>query len=136
MSPGLARKLIIACSGLALLTVGAVAIFWLTPPRIRLPRGPEHMFELSERPKFLTEELALSYAREALKAEGLNPADWQPVPNGRTHAPDGRVDAYMTRTEGTPYRGLLLFTRAGRSPKFVAVELQGKRIVCQNSPGR
>jgi hypothetical protein len=134
MPPSLARKLTIALLGLALLAM--VTFFWFSKANMPPLRGPGHVFELSERPKFLTEELALSYAREALKADGLNPADWHPVPNGRTHAPDGRMDAYMTRTEGTPYRGVLLFTRAGLSPKFVAVEVQGTRVVCQNTPGR
>ena len=136
MPRGLARKLTTVLSGLTLLGAAAFAFFWYSQARMPLQRGPEHVFELSERPKFLTEELALSYGREALKADGLNPADWQPVPNGRTRASDGRVDAFITRTEGTPYRGVLLFTRAGRSPKFVAVEVHGTRIICQNTPGR
>jgi hypothetical protein len=136
MPHGFNRKFIIAFSGLALLGVGFAAFVGFSQLRVHPPRGPEPVFELSARPKFLTEELALSCAMEALKKDGLDPAEWRPVPDGRTHAPDGRLDAYMARTAGTPYRGVLLFTRAGRSPKFVSMELQGSRVVCQNGRGR
>jgi len=124
----------------ALLALGLVVSFAaflrFNAPRLHPPANPAHVFELREPPKFLTEELALAYANESLKQEGLNPADWRPVPDGRTHAPDGRVDAYLARTRGTPNRGVLLFTRGGLSPKFVAVELKGSRVLCENAPGR
>jgi hypothetical protein len=136
MLHGLARTYVIATALLVFLCVAAGGFLYLTrlkaPPR----SGSEHIFELSERPKFLTEELALTYARATLKADGLNPADWRPVTNGRTRAPDGRVDAYMARTAGTSGRGVILFAREGRAMKFVAIELRGSRVVCQSSPGR
>ena len=125
-----------ALSGLALLTLVSAGYFLCSAPRFRPMPGLTHVYELAERANFLSEELALNYARQSLKEDGLNPAEWLPVRNGHTKAPDGRVDAFMARTTGTPNRGVILFTRAGCSPKFVAVELQGSRVICQNTFGR
>jgi hypothetical protein len=126
----------IALVALAFAAVGTAGFLYVRHSTSFPPPAAGHVIELSERPKFLTEETALSCAREALKQDGLEPADWRPVPNGRTRAPDGRVDAYMARTEGTLYRGVILFARGGRTLRFVAVELRGARVICQNPPGK
>jgi hypothetical protein len=135
MQPGFVRKNAFALGGLALLGVGALAFLYFAKLTMRSQMGPEHVFELAERPKFLTETLAIEKAKEALKQDGMDPGEWHPVKNGRTRAPDGRIDDYMARAEGNPNRGVLLFTGKGRSMQFVAVELQGSHVFCQNSPG-
>src|SRR5438105_11143838 len=40
--------------------------------------GPRHVFELSSRPAFLAEEVALDKARAALARDGYSDENWQP----------------------------------------------------------
>ena len=93
--------------------------------------GPRHVFELPSRPAFLAEEVALEKARVALARDGYADQNWQPVPDGRTSAPDGRRDVYLARTPGTPNRGSLSFTNPQDQRFFVLLELDGDHLVCQ-----
>ena len=136
MPQALSRKYSLALAGLLLCGAASAAWIYVLHQRPTRPAPGDHVFELSARPGYLSEELALTYARESLRQAGLNPADWRPVPTGRRDTPDAQADRYLARTAGTRYRGVIAFTREGRSLRFVAVELQGARVVCQNSPGK
>jgi hypothetical protein len=98
--------------------------------------GPEHLFQVSHPPAFLTETFALERARETLKLDGLDPSAWHPVRDGRTTAPDGRTDEFMDRNAITPNLGVIMFTNKSVSVRFVSVKLDGRRVVCQTSIGK
>src|SRR5262249_60961804 len=59
--------------------------------------GPRHEFALADRPPFLTEELALARAREALARDVPDPAAGVLAPDGRTIAPDRRRGDCLAR---------------------------------------
>jgi|ERR1044071_986607 hypothetical protein len=100
--------------------------------------GPIHIFALSNAPPFLTESLALSNARETLRLDGLDPAMWQACVDRRTKAPDGNVDEFLSRNTATPNHGVIMFTNlhASLPVRFVSIELQGGRLVCQTTTGK
>jgi hypothetical protein len=95
--------------------------------------GPQHVFQLSEQPAFLTEELALAKARETLARDGLNASVWQPQRDGRTTAPDGRTDEFAARNTIDSNRVVFVFTSSSARTRFVSVELDRSRVVCQTS---
>src|SRR5262249_39380317 len=86
------------------------SVFVLVNTAVNSRRGPEHIFTVSDSAQFLTEERALSKARDTLAEEKLDPAVWQPVPDGRTKDPNGRADVFMARNAINPNRGTFLFT--------------------------
>jgi hypothetical protein len=96
-----------------------------------------HEFILVDRPTFLTEALALDKARESLVLDGLDLKDWLPHPDGRTSAPDGRADRYLSRNAVDSNRGSILFVRSDQAVvRFVDVELLNDRIICEISRGK
>ena len=104
---------------------------------LRAGSGPKRTFEVSEETRFLTEEVALDKARETLRLDGLNDTECQAHPDGRTKAPDGRVDEFMGRNSINSNAGTFMFTCGANGPvRFVSVELTGRRVVCQSSVGR
>jgi len=112
---------------------GAAAVPYLIHRSVQSRIGPQHVFQLSERPAFLTEELALAKAREALARDGLDPSVWQPQRDGRTTAPDGRTDKFAVRNTIDSNRVVFAFTSSTARIRFVSVELDGSRVVCQTS---
>ena len=129
------KRSIIILVGAGIVLLGAAAVPLLIQRSIQSRIGPEHVFELSEQPKFLTDELALEKAREALKQEGLNTNAWQPVPDVRSIAPDGHADRFLSRNTINPNRGNILLN-SGNGYIYMSVELDGRRIVCQTSQGK
>jgi len=128
------RTIIFVGVGLLLAAAVAVlAVLYLVPRSVQSRIGPPHTFELSEPPRFLTEELALARAREALGRDGYNVATWQPWPSGRTTAPDGSKDEFVIRNTDTPNRVVIMFTNGLAPFRFVSVELDGSRVVCRTS---
>lgn len=97
--------------------------------------GPRHEFSLTDRPPFLTEELAIAHARAALSRDVPDPTAWQANPDGRTMAPDGRRDEYLSRNGLNPNLGSVTF-RGPDGQRCVSVELAGDCIVCQSSRGK
>ena len=92
--------------------------------------GPPHVFQLSQRPLFLSEDLALEKARAALALDGLG-QDCQPVPDGRTSAPNGRQDVYLVRNAKNPNDGWLIFTNTAGERFNVSIELTDQRLTCR-----
>lgn len=128
-----ARTIIFLAVGLVLLAIAAVP--YLIHRSLQSRISPQHVYELSEQPKFLTEELAMARARETLTRDGLDVAAWQPVPDERSKAPDGRTDQFLSRNAITPNHGSIMFTNC-TGTRFVSVELDGSRVVCQTSIGK
>lgn len=98
--------------------------------------GPRHEFALADRPAFLTEELAVAKAREAMALDVPDPAAWVLASDGRTTAPDGRRDEFMARDGINPNQGMVVFRGPGGQSRGVSVELVGGRVVCQSGRGK
>ena len=112
---------------------GVAAVPHLIHRSVQSRVGPQHVFQLSEQPAFLTEELALAKARETLARDGLNASVWQPQRDGRTTAPDGRTDEFAARNTIDSNRVVFVFTSSSARTRFVSVELDRSRVVCQTS---
>lgn len=93
--------------------------------------GRRHFFSITEPTPFLEETVALEMAGRTLALDGLTNATWSPVADGRTAAPDGRIDAYLLRNAEEPRRGLLSFTNSQGARTTFAVEINGTNVVCQ-----
>jgi hypothetical protein len=98
--------------------------------------GPRREFVLSDRPPFLTDELALTKARETLALDVPDPTAWRAHPDNRTAAPDGRRDEYLSRNGLNPNLGTVVFRGPGGQSRFVSVELVGDKVVCQSARGK
>jgi hypothetical protein len=121
--------------GVSLFLLAVASVPYLIHRSIQSRIGPQHVYELPEPPRFLTEELAMERARETLTRDGLDVAAWQPVPGDRSKAPDGHVDQFLSRNTTTPNHGSIIFTNS-TGTRFVSVELDGKRVICQASVGK
>lgn len=129
------RKLRIALllalgTGVALALLG-VGLFWFYPSR---PGGSLHVFHISETQTFLTEEIALGKAGEALAIEGLATAVWRPYEFKRTTAPDGKPDRYLLRyNESNGKSGTVKFVNETNQMASCSVEIQleGNRLTCR-----
>lgn len=103
--------------------------------------GPEHVFELDEAPAFLSDELALGKAREALAMDKQNPDEWQSRrgDTGQTKAPDGVRDIHLERFRHNPAQGHITFAKMSEKRKPLVrrywVRLEGNRLVCAYQPG-
>lgn len=86
---------------------------------IRSRIGPKHVFTLSEHPVSLTEEFAISKARETLSLDRMNPDLWLVASNGYT--------IYSNRAVVT------FSTHGPSADRFVRVELNDSQVVCQVS---
>jgi hypothetical protein len=93
-------------------------------------------YQLPSAPPFLSEQLALTKAQEALAQRGLDTNVWTPVKitaRKGSVAPDGTRDDYLFRTTpGDPNSGEIYFgTSEGRGPeRTVDVQLQGNQVLC------
>ena len=65
-------------------------------------------------------------ARETLRSGGYVEADWHPVPDDRTMAPDGTPDKYLLR-QGCG-RSSIMFAYDKASSRTVLFEQEGDRI--------
>jgi hypothetical protein len=128
------RTVILVGVGLVLLAVAAAP--YLVHHSVQSRIGPQHIFELSESPSFLTEEMALTKARDTLTRDGIDLAIWQLQRDGRTSAPDGRLDEFAARNTINSNRVVFAFTNGSASTHFVSVELAGSRVICQSSIGK
>jgi hypothetical protein len=122
------RAILLTC--LAILIV--VALLWLLQHTNDYRNGPEHSWRLENAPPFLTDELALQKAAEAL---ALDEPDrrWQPKEDGRTVDPDQKRDKYLCRNGLNPNQGVIFFLQKSEetSGRFVSIKLHGDRVTCQ-----
>jgi hypothetical protein len=122
--------------GIGLVLFGLAAVPYIVHRAVQSRIGPQHVFELSESPSFLTEEMAFAKARDTLTRDGIDLAIWQPQRDGRTSAPDGRLDEFAARNTINSNRVVFAFTNGAASTRFVSVELAGHRVICQPSIGK
>jgi hypothetical protein len=130
------KKLTVVLLGVGLALCGWAAVYYAVQRAGDTRIGPAHIYELSEAPSFLTEELALTKAREVLNKAGIDLKVWHAQRDGRTSAPDGRVDEFAARNGNNFNRVVFAFTNGSGATRFVSVELNGKRVVCQASLGK
>ena len=98
--------------------------------------GTTHEFPLPEPAMFLTEPAALAVAQKTLARDVPDSAAWFARPDGRTVAPDGRRDEFLSRNSLNPNHGSIRFNDATGRDRFVSVELVGDRLVCRGSWGK
>jgi hypothetical protein len=91
--------------------------------------SPDYVFELSQAPEVLTEDFALTKARETLTQAGFNGAAWMPREYDRTSAPGGDGDRFLKRSSDTPLRGIIIFSD-GKAQRVVSISLEGSRVTC------
>jgi hypothetical protein len=95
-----------------------------------------YRFQLPLAPSFLSEQLAVAKAREALTQSGFDTTTWIARPLGaRDHsaAPNGKRDVYLTRTiTGEPNSGIIIFQSAenSKTEQTVIVQLKGNEVLC------
>ncbi len=97
------------------------------------------LYQLSFTPPFLSEDLALAKAQEALAECGVNTNLWKAIAESSrlaeagTVAPDGRRDVYLLRVH--PNLGLMTFDTAtgSKHERLVTIELQGRTVLCSVS---
>ena len=107
--------------GIGLVVVGIASVPFLVHQSVQSRINTKHEFALSMRPESLTEEVALAKARETLTRDGLDISSWKEVSGSR---------------QINSNRAVIMFTNGTASTRFVHVELDGDRIVCQASVGK
>jgi hypothetical protein len=112
---------IVILVGVGLLLAGAVAVPYLVHREVQSRTGPQHIYNLPEQPGVLSEELALVKARETLTRDGLDTVSWQ---------------EYTGTRQVTSNQVIFMFTNGTASTRFVHVDLEGSRVVCQTSVGK
>lgn len=126
------KKAFVAVTGLLVILILLAAAPRAIDFAIKQARsGPLHTFQLRDPPEFLADEAALEKALMAMSLDGLDPAEWKPLEDGRTRAPDGRRDRHLVRNTRDPNRGFIQFARSDRASRMVFIELHDGRIECQ-----
>ncbi|HQR07612.1 MAG TPA: hypothetical protein PLN21_12360 [Gemmatales bacterium] len=120
---------IIKLSLLAILLIGVGVVAWAVNKALNARIGPERVFSLDHRPEFLTEALALDIAQKTLKMSKYH-RHWEPRKDGRSTAPDGRVDEYISRNGLNPNLATIMLA-SGDFDIIVSMELKGDRVVSQ-----
>ncbi len=102
--------------GVIVLLLHSLSVVVMVPP----PRnGPEHIFQLDQKPQFLTDQLALDMARRTLSLDGFNVSQWIPYEGSLdgwepTLAPDGTAYRYIWLDKpGNPNYGKIAFRKIG-----------------------
>jgi hypothetical protein len=136
----------------SLIVVGISAKLYLHYLAVRKGVGPQHVFQLSERPECLTQEVALAKAREAIKLDGDASVNWFPVRDpesylstrgyklaslfDRTGTGNGRTNEFLSLESRRPTCGIVIFMDDHEAVRFVRVGLSGSNVLCQCSEGR
>ena len=121
---------------IALFTNGCVFLLYKSVQQdraIAAMHGKKYTYKEKPAPLFLSEELALTKARQTLAREGFNTNEWKLVlASNPAMAPDGSRDRYFARMRfpgQNPARGMVQFRNGDLRRKF-DVRLDGDRIIC------
>jgi len=117
----------LAGGAVALAVLAAVLI--VAMPRIREAVaerrcGQRYVLGMSNQPPFLTDDLALRKAFEALAVQGFDTNKWFPATYSRTKAPDGTDDRFLCRNVVDDNSGLIRLTNAEGRYRYVQVSLR------------
>jgi hypothetical protein len=127
------RRHIILSIVLAILLGGVGVFVWAVDKVVKSRTGPEIVYQLDNRPEYLTEALAMELAQKTLQTDRGSIRIWQPrSSDNRSKAPNGREDMFLNRNSVNANRGYFLF-HEGDSDRIVDVELKGDVVVCQIS---
>ena len=95
--------------------------------------GPVHSFQMNPLPAFVSDDLALTKAREVMTADGYDMSVWRPHEDDRTMAPDGTKDKYFVRNAIRPNDGFVLFQdptlKQSNPQRIIRIELDRKSVV-------
>lgn len=125
---------------LVLLAAGVVLLNLSTSESNREARRPartdqRYQYQFPVAPPFLSESMALTFARTALSSSGLDQDKWMPeVMTNRNDnfAPDGSRDTYLVRTPPrAPNSGAVIFEseRAEEPERIVHLQLLGAQLL-------
>lgn len=109
---------------------------WILPALVnhslkRLSSVARHTYELPEHVPFLTEEVALTFARRTLEREGYELEAWIPVADRRTRSPHGEPDTYLVRNVLTPNEGVIQFKNDTlNETRYIDITLSNRQVVC------
>jgi hypothetical protein len=136
----------------SLFVVGISAKLYLHHLAVKKGVGPLHIFQLSEKPECLTQELALAKAREAIKLDGDDPASWNPIRDPEYYLAsrgyglaslfdgiatrDARTNEFLSLESKRPGCGIVIFVDDKEAVRFVRVGLSGSNVLCQSSHER
>jgi len=128
----------------ALAVLCAVAMIWAwtvaDPSRLNLSH--QFNYQLPVAPQFLSEDLALTWAKESLAKVVNDASNWKPVAlrgSAAGFAPDGIRETYLMRDHGTNLnQGILLFesTRTTNESWLVTLVLNSNQLECTVSRKR
>ena len=96
-----------------------------------------HLYTLPEAPAFLSETTAMEKAKETMAAEEYDMKVWFPREDGRSKAPDGQDDVFLSRNSINPKDCTIWFYKGSPSntqdyqERIVHVELRGNTILCE-----
>ena len=101
---------------------------WITQSR----SGPLHVYRIDDPPDFLTNELALAKAQDAMARDGFTDPSWRPNDDDRTASPDGTPDEHLVRNAINPNDGFILFlNEQEKQRRIVRIEFTEDHISCQ-----
>ncbi|MFT3881188.1 MAG: hypothetical protein QM703_16180 [Gemmatales bacterium] len=127
------RRHIILSIVLAVLLGGVGVFVWAVDKVVKSRTGPEIVYQLDNRPEFLTEALAMELAQKTLLTDRGGTRKWEPRSrDDRSKAIDGREDIFLNRNTVNYNRGYIIF-HEGDSERIVDVELKGDVVVCRIS---
>lgn len=130
------RPFRVRCFAWGMLVPIVVTGLWILPALVnhslkRLSILARHTYELPEHVPFLTEEVALTFARRTLEREGFNLEAWIPVEDRRTSSPDHKPDKYLVRNLFNSNEGVIQFrNEAMNETRYVSVALSNKQVMC------
>ncbi len=125
------RVTLIRMCAISLTAISVIMVLLVAANNMIERRTSQYVFEVSDTPRFLTEGMALDFGRKALALAGLNIAEWEATPDGRTMDPDGHTDRYVARSSVNPDRVSVVFrNKADGRARSVIIELQARRVVC------
>lgn len=127
------KRYILILLGVGLLAVAVAALGPLAHHRRGKPIASLHGFSLTEPTKFLTEDLALDYARQALVRDGLDTNAWLPVRDRRLAAWAGKTYGLTARNPNNSNHVCIGFRGSNTPTRFVSVYLIEGTIHCQSS---
>ena len=121
---------------MVLVVAGATWLVVLAAQKVlALRMGTVHSYTLPAPPRFLTDQLALQKAQQAIATEGYNTDYWKALEDSKTSDPDGNHDKYLARNPSSSTSGTITFCdsdkHTAKHTRIVHVELKENHIDCQ-----
>jgi hypothetical protein len=131
---------VVSLAAILAMVIGFVAVDRSINASLQARRGPVHRFPLKSGEAFLTDSYGTELARQAMILDGYSTAQWQPVEDRRSTAPDGQKDIYIARNLDDPLRGTITFQatdpHAPERYRYVVLEMTKNEVSAQVDKGK